>query len=328
MKDNTKDSKKVAAMPAMSCDRLRDLLPDYLAGALLADENLHIQTHLASCTSCGLEVATLERTWEDMALLADEMPSEALRTSFYARLHQAERDLQRVPLGERLNRLFAALWPERPALQFATALALLVLGVAIGSRLRPAAPAVTVAAAPTAVVPTAPALSQAVTPPAPNAAPTATAGLTMPAAVESRGDEVHALRDEVRSLSHLVALSLLRNDSAADRLQGVSYSREASASDPRVLAALLEAANRDPNDNVRLAAIDALKPLLGRHDVRERLLDGFDEQRSPLVQIALVDAVAAGSGHDAAPALRSLLARPNLDPTVRQRVQANLGDRS
>ena len=162
--------------------------------------------------------------------------------------------------------------------------------------------------------------------PAPALVPPAPAPAAVQASVST--DDVHALREEVRSLSHLVALSLLRNESAADRLQGVSYSRGAGGGDPRVLAALLEAANRDPNDNVRLAAIDALKPLLGRSEVRDSLLAGFESQRSPLVQIALVDAVAASSGRDAGPALRALLAQPKLDPAVRQRLETNLGARS
>jgi len=285
-----------------------------------------------------------------MALLADEQPSERLRASFYARLHEAEREEARPTLARRfaaLGSALAAAWPRRPAFQMAAAMATLVLGVAIGLRVRGNDSLVVVpvgqgpsAAGPTPTTPTA----TAPTPTTPGVAvspsvqtpqhpPVAHVASAPPAITTHdvhdyvQGD-VRALRDEVQSLSHLVALSLLRNDSAADRLQGVSYSREAGAGDPRVLAALLEAANRDPNDNVRLAAIDALKPLLGRSEVRDSLLAGFEGQRSPLVQIAVVDAVAASPGRDAGPALRSLLAHPKLDPAVRQRLETNLGTRS
>jgi len=319
----------------MSCDDVRETLPDYLAGVLPADENRRLQSHLETCSACALEVSTIEQTWSDMALVADEQPSERLRASFYARLHEAEQAADRPTLANRLSGLgagLAALWPRRPAFQMAAAMATLVLGVVIGLRVRGAGapivvpvptapPAVAVSVAPPQAVSAAPA--QAPVPPAPTPAAVQAA---VPAGPSN--DDVHALREEVRSLSHLVALSLLRNESAADRLQGVSYSRGAGAADPRVLAALLEAANRDSNDNVRLAAIDALKPLLGRAEVRDSLLAGFDSQRSPLVQIALVDAVAASSGRDAAPALRSLLGHPKLDPAVRQRVETSLGARS
>ncbi len=315
----------------LSCEDLREMLPDYLAGVLPPEENRRLQAHLETCTACALEVTTVERTWSDMALLADEQPSERLRASFYARLHEAEREAARPTLARRLagfGSSLAAVWPRRPAFQMAAAMATLVLGVVIGLRVRgTGAPVVLTVAPPSAV---APAPSAAVVPSPASVqtlqVPPAAAATSAPAAISN--EDVHALREEVRSLGHLVALSLLRNESAADRLQGVSYSREAGTGDPRILAALLEAANRDPNDNVRLAAIDALRPLLGRSEVRDSLLAGFEGQRSPLVQIAVVDAVAASSSRDAGPALRSLLARPKLDPAVRQRLEANLGARS
>lgn len=137
--------------------------------------------------------------------------------------------------------------------------------------------------------------------------------------------EIGDLRQEVRSLSHLVAISMLQQDSAASRLQGVSYGRRAAASDGRVLAALVEAATRDPNVNVRLAAIDALSPELARPAVRDELLASFPSQPSPLLQIALVDAVAGADGTAARRALSNLLDLPRLDPAVRQHLGKAVG---
>ena len=325
----------------MSCDEIRELLPDFLAGTLPPDANRALGEHLANCSACALEVATLEQTWNDMALVADEVPSDALRAGFYARLHALERrtaDSLWRALAAGLERGLAALWPRRPLAQLAAMAALLALGIGLGFAARGA-----FAPAPVSLLAEgAPAAPRPAAPPRARAAPRAPAGPALAAATHEpqlvgapvppipaadSGEEMRALREEVRSLSHLVALSLLRNDSAADRLQGVSFGRQASATDPRILEALLEAANRDPNDNVRLAAIDALRPLVARQEIRTRLLDGFDEQRSPLVQIAVVDAVAA-AGRQGTTDLRSLLARPRLDPAVRQRVETKLAARS
>ncbi|MEO8505460.1 MAG: HEAT repeat domain-containing protein [Acidobacteriota bacterium] len=318
----------------MNCDRLNDLLPDYLAGTLPAAINRELQAHLTECSACGLDVASLEQTWEHMAVLADEQPGESMRSGFYAWLHEAERNAPRPALASRLGKVLAGLWPERPALQFATAAAMMALGIALGMMLRghPAGPqpprsvqaSLPPVSAPPAVLPASTRNTPPIVPS--NLVPTAVEQASLVSTTDA--DEMHALREEVRSLSHLVALSLLRNDSASDRLQGVSYGREMSASDPRVLTALVEAANRDPNDNVRLAAIDALKPLVGRREVRDRLLHGFDEQHSPLVQIALVDAVSASRDRDVSATLRGLLTHPKLDPAVRQRLETNLGARS
>ena len=317
----------------MNCDDIKDALVDYLGGTLPAAANRDVQAHLAVCSACGLEVASLEQTWQDMGLLADEVPSEGLRTRFYARLHEAERAAASPAWAARLasgvTGALAGLWPRRPIYQFAAALLTLILGVLIGLRWRGEPTPTTQSAQqtpPVAVAPGPKATVAAATAP-PAAATSPGAAETLAAAVPA-SEDVHALREEVRSLSHLVALSLLRNDSASDRLEGVSYSRQSGATDPRVLAALLEAASRDANDNVRLAAIDALKPLLGRREVRDRLIEGFDTQRSPLVQIALVDAVATSTGGAAEGLLRSLLARPKLNPAVRQRLEASLAARS
>lgn len=124
------------------------------------------------------------------------------------------------------------------------------------------------------------------------------------------------MRQQVESLEQLVAVSLLRQDSASARLQGVSYGRQAAPRDERVVAALVEAATSDPSANVRMAAIDALRGVGSRPVVRDRLVRSLDASAPPLVQLAVVDLLAA----EAPPADRQvgrLLAEAELDPSVR-----------
>ena len=56
-------------------------------------------------------------------------------------------------------------------------------------------------------------------------------------------------------MRQLVTLSLLQQQSAGDRLQGVNWSYRVEQPDTAVLAALLTTVNHDPNVNVRLAAV-------------------------------------------------------------------------
>ncbi|MGH9361798.1 MAG: HEAT repeat domain-containing protein, partial [Thermoanaerobaculia bacterium] len=109
-------------------------------------------------------------------------------------------------------------------------------------------------------------------------------------------------------------------------LKGVSYGREVGPSDPRVLDALLAAVADDPNDNVRLAAIDALAGVAGRPGVQRQLIASFPRQESPLVQIALVDLLAEARG--ARPRLRPLVDDPEVDPTVRDYLRRRLEPRT
>ncbi len=91
-----------------------------------------------------------------------------------------------------------------------------------------------------------------------------------------------------------------------------------------VSSVLLDMLVRDPNANVRLAAIDALRRFGDREAVRLGALEALKYQSSPMVQIALIDFVAEVNGADAADALKRLSDDPLVNATVRARAAAVL----
>ena len=101
--------------------------------------------------------------------------------------------------------------------------------------------------------------------------------------------DLAGLQDEVHHMRQLVTLSLLQQQSASERLRGVDYSYRVDQSDTQVLAALLHAVNHDPNVNVRLAAVDALRKFAGNPAVSGSLDQSLVKQDSPMVQLALID---------------------------------------
>jgi hypothetical protein len=129
-----------------------------------------------------------------------------------------------------------------------------------------------------------------------------------------RGDQdLTELRDEIRSLRSTVALALLTEPSASERLSGVAYGRELQTGDRRVADALFERLLEDPNVNVRLAALDALREIAEQPETRARLLESIPEQDSPLVQISAIDVLLeSGTG-----SLAPLAQDPDLDEVVR-----------
>jgi len=158
-------------------------------------------------------------------------------------------------------------------------------------------------------------------------AATLVVGLIVGTGVSQRRSDrqMELLRGEVASLHETVTLALLAGRSPSERLRGVSYGRETSAVDERVAAALLEALLSDPNVNVRLAALEALRPLAGRPTERPRLVAALARQESPLVQLSLLE-VLLSSGDDAARRdLDQLLSNPELDPAVRGYLRGRLG---
>jgi HEAT repeats len=132
-------------------------------------------------------------------------------------------------------------------------------------------------------------------------------------------DEVAKLREEVASTKEMVAISLLQQQSATERLRGVDYSTRMASMEPLVVTALIQAVNRDSNVNVRLAAIDALGKVANESQVRQSMQEALPQQDSPMVQAALIDYLVQAHDRNAVGAIRDLVARQDLNPTVRDR---------
>lgn len=121
-------------------------------------------------------------------------------------------------------------------------------------------------------------------------------------------------------MRQLVALSLLQQQSASDRLRGVSWSVQVEPADNEVLGALMQTLNTDSNVNVRLAAVDALKQFAAKTPVKRGLREALLRQDSPLVQIALVDWAVESKDRGAIDVLEQLRQQADLNQTVQVRV--------
>lgn len=136
--------------------------------------------------------------------------------------------------------------------------------------------------------------------------------------------EVKRLDTEVQSLRQTVALSLLERQSAASRLEGISWCSRVERPDNDVVSALLTTLNHDPNINVRLSALDAVEKFSNDAAVRSALVNSIAQQDSPLVQIALIDAVVHMRNNAAAGQLRKLTGDTAVNAAVRQRAEWGL----
>jgi len=133
--------------------------------------------------------------------------------------------------------------------------------------------------------------------------------------------EVAQLREEVANMRQFVALSLMQQQSASDRLRGVSWAYRAEPSDREVLGALVTAVNHDTNVNVRLAAVDALRRFSASPETGRAALQSLSKQTTPIVQVALIDLLVDLKNPEAAPELRRLSGNETANEGVRQRAQ-------
>ncbi len=292
---------------ATICATMQERLTARLHGDLAPAERAELEAHLAGCAACAAEAADLEALWQGLTESGETVPTARMRArldaAIAAELAAESRGVAKAPLAFRGAR---ASGPFDSRL-FALA-AMLLVGLGLGYFL-----------------------------------------------FGRSGDDVATLRREVGDLHTMVALSLLEKSSVSDRLQGVAYSREvglnrdfgiaqarggeenprgagepkarAAAADQReqVAAALFTRLLEDPNVNVRLAALEALRPLATRGDRRGDFVAAVARQESPLVALSLIDLLLESGEPAARRDLEQLLDNPQLDPVVRGYLRDRLG---
>lgn len=266
----------------MSCDRIREQIPEVLAGRLDTAAREKLIDHLETCSACRAEVADLGVVWRALEAMGEPEPSPQMRARFLETLHAYEEGFQEAQRKQTYSApresWWASVFRARPAWGAAFTAATLLVGL-IGGRY-----------------------------------------LLAPGGTVTTGNgEVAQLRGQVESLRQLVALSLLQEQSASARLRGVNYSYQMTQPDREVQQALLHAVNHDSNVNVRLSAVDALAKFAQSAEVRRALVDSLPVQDSPLVQISLIDLLAHLEAREAIPALRKLAQQPNAEESVRGR---------
>jgi anti-sigma factor RsiW len=139
----------------------------------------------------------------------------------------------------------------------------------------------------------------------------------------SKNSDLAQMRQELHGMRQLVALSLLQQQSANERLQGVNWSTRMQP-DPQILDALQQTLRYDSSVDVRLAALDALSRYGGRPDVRRGLVEALDTKQSPLVQLALIDVLVEMHDSSAVERLKRMRQTPDLDPSVRKHLDQKL----
>ncbi|HEU5289740.1 MAG TPA: HEAT repeat domain-containing protein [Cyclobacteriaceae bacterium] len=136
-------------------------------------------------------------------------------------------------------------------------------------------------------------------------------------------EEIKIMSQEISDLKEMMMFSLLEKESATDRLKAVSLTSEMSPSE-KVTSALLKTLNADDNINVRLAALDALKPYANNSKVREELVRSIANQESPLVQVAMADLMVALQEKSSVKELEKILKNERTPKEVKKRIEENI----
>jgi HEAT repeat protein len=105
---------------------------------------------------------------------------------------------------------------------------------------------------------------------------------------QERDRELSDLKKQVEDNRRMMLAMLDNQQSASQRMVGVSVAYELEKADDEIVKVLVKTMNEDTNTNVRLAAMEALSKFGHEAQVRNALIQSLTEQKDPVVQIALI----------------------------------------
>lgn len=264
----------------MRCEEVRTRFADHLAGSLDARNDADLLQHVRTCAECQAEFADLEPLWHALGdVPVATVPSNRMRERFAAMIDAECAVAGRGPASFQSGR--RAWKPSFWPREPLVQMALAASLLIVGVLVGRALPA---------------------------AAPE----------TPSSGD-IAEVRGELRDMRQMLTLSLLQQQSATERLRGVSWTAQLEQPGNEVVSALLDTLLHDPNDNVRLAAVDALRRFADRDDVRIGTMTAANDVSSPLLQIAAIDFMVETRAPQAADLLRAISQNQTIDESVRGR---------
>ena len=268
----------------MNCPSAHEFFSELLDRRTSPTAHVEARAHLAGCPDCQREFSALSQTLAALDAMPTPSPMPRLRQNFYAMLEEEKHSAASLRVAtereHRVRRASLLRWLFAPV----GAAALVLLGFLGGTRYAPAS--------------------------------------VQPAAPDNSADlrtEVAELRKKIDTMGTLVGYSLLQQQQrpAGDRLRGVVTSAKLESPDDRVLNDLIGSLALDPSTNVRLRALEALYPHADQPVVRAGVLASLPREQSPLVQVAMIDFLAAARDHEAGPALEKISVNEATDRSVR-----------
>ncbi len=136
--------------------------------------------------------------------------------------------------------------------------------------------------------------------------------------------QVEKLTSEVQEMKEMMMFSMLEQESATERLKAVSLTSEMTSVSAKVTNALLQTLNNDENINVRLEALEALKPFVRDSRIRTELVRSIGKQDSPLVLIALAELMEQLQEKSSVKELQKAMKNERTPQDVKKRIEESI----
>ena len=254
----------------MNCDQIQTLLIDYDEGRLGPAETAEVRLHLETCAACSRELAAVRELNLALRNIPAPVPSPRVRAAFYAWLESEKESLAKSRAEAASVRLSWARRAFSPMVTIAAACTIFGVGLWIGNGNRERA-----------------AREQAID-------------------RDAIARELANLRSQVQSTQDVVAWSMVQQGSPTERLKTVlSLNSPTASTRPGTIDELLGILAYDGSVSVRLNAVEALLPHADAAMVRFAVASALPRETSPLVQLAMIDFLAATRDPSAASTLEN-----------------------
>jgi hypothetical protein len=119
----------------MKCEDIQELIIEYIEGGLNDRDTRRVDEHLASCENCLKEVADMKSVWAKLDDMEMKEPSDKLKKNFKNMIDSYSLGMNNnssLPWYKTISKWLESWWPKRPLMQFATTVAVLIIGLAAG----------------------------------------------------------------------------------------------------------------------------------------------------------------------------------------------------
>lgn len=123
---------------------------------------------------------------------------------------------------------------------------------------------------------------------------------------QNQKEDISQLSSEIQDMKEMMMLTLIEQPKAQERIRAVNLTSELPDADGKVVKALISTLNHDDNLNVRLASLESLLRFRDEPGVRHALIDALKMQDSPLMLVAIADALVAIQEKESVEAMEEL----------------------
>ncbi|MEM6893165.1 MAG: HEAT repeat domain-containing protein [Bacteroidota bacterium] len=141
---------------------------------------------------------------------------------------------------------------------------------------------------------------------------------------EKSNQSLETLQSESLVMKQQVMLSLMENQSASKRIQGVNYIEEIPNPDEAIVTALSQRMLNDENDNVRLTALEALARFAANDMVKDVFIKALEKEKNPSIQILIIDILVSIQEKRAVAPMQKLLEQEDTQPFIKKQIQTGL----